>query len=269
MKRFCKTLWAEAVKQHKNYFHSKIIYISLFVWPFLNFVTTWYGFQSFRMEDSRLPWLNATNLVAYLTLGYICLSFFRSLVQSAWNFSFERQSGTLELLYLSPANWQAILLGNALSSLVESAMVMFVFGAGLLAFNRQALNAKLLPCMAVFVVTCVMAVLWGMFLNALFLYSRDSGMVFTLLEEPMEIFGGVKVPAVLLPLWGRVISCIFPLTYALEAVRRVFLNGAGFAQLKGFFLAGGCCILLLYGLTIAGISVVGKHSRKTGNFTLF
>lgn len=269
MKSFFKTLIAETKKQHKNYFHSKMIYISLFVWPFLSFMTTYYSFKAFDVSQSKVGYLTGENMIVYILLGYMCMSFFRSLVQSAWNFSFERISGTLELIYLSPASRQGVLLGNAISSLFESVVIMCIFGAATIVCKHEVIRMKLLPCSIVFVIIAIMAILWGMFLNAIFLFSRDSGFLFTILEEPMEIFSGVKVPTALFPVWAKAISVIFPLTYAVEAVRKVILEGSTLYELKGFICTSIMIMLVLYSATVIVIRIVEKHSRVTGNLTLF
>lgn len=269
MMKFWKVVWGEACKQHKNYFHNKTIYISLFLWPLLSFITAYYGYQSFELESTMIEYLNAENILIYLLLGYMCMSFFRSLVQSAWNFSFERQSGTLEYIYLSPGNRFAVLLGNALSSVFESVIVMVIFGVLLMTLKYQVLRIQLGSCLVVFGIMMLMAVCWGIFLNACFLYSRDTDFLFTVLEEPMEIFSGVKVPVALFPGWAKIVSLIFPLTYALEAVRKVVLNNADFLELKDFFIASGVILSLLLGATVITIQVVEKHMRKTGNAALF
>lgn len=269
MKPFVKSLTAEMMKQHKNYFHSRMIYVSLFVWPFLSFITTYYSFKVFDIEKSKISYITAENMVVYLLLGYMCMSFFRSLVQSAWNFSFERISGTLELIYLSPVNRAAVLLGNAISSLFESIFVMSVFSILVLIMKAGVLFIKILPCIAVFLIVTAMAVVWGMFLNSLFLFSRDSDFLFTILEEPMEIFSGVKVPTVLFPVWAKAISVFFPLTYAIEAVRRVILTGSSLYEIKEFVIIGIVIIVILITLISAMIKIVERHMRITGNITLF
>lgn len=269
MKRFLKVVWGEAMKQHRNYFHSKMIYISLFLWPFLSFVTAYYGYKSFEINETGIPYLNEDTILIYLLLGYMCMSFFRSLVQSAWNFSFERQSGTLEYIYLSPGNRFAVLLGNALSSVFESVIVMVIFAILVMTIKHEELHMQFLSCVIVFVIMLLMAISWGFFLNACFLYSRDTDFLFTILEEPMEIFSGVKVPVSLFPGWAKVISCIFPLTYALEAVRKVVLSQASLVELKGFLVASAVILCLLFGMTLATIQIVEKHMRKTGNASLF
>lgn len=269
MRSFLKTVCAEMKKQHKNYFHSRTIYVSLFFWPLLDFISRYYSFKSFDLDKSEVSFLNAGNIVVYLMLGFMCMSFFRSLVQSAWMFSLERQSGTLELIYLSPASRLAVLLGNAVSSLFEGVSLMLVFGGLVLIYCKDALRALLLPCATVILITTAMAVLWGMFLNAMFLYSRDSRILFTIFEEPMEIFSGVITPTSLFPAWAKALSFIFPLTYALAAVRSVFMDGATINDIRGFIFAGICIILLLYLLTAAAIRIAERHSRRTGNFSLF
>ncbi len=269
MKAFTKTLLAEIKKQHKNYFHSKTIYISLFLWPILSFITTYYGFQAFDLTKCKVPYITSDNVVVYLLLGYMCMSFFRSLVQSAWRFSFERYNGTLELIFLSPSNRVAVLLGNAVSSLFESVFVMVVFTITMLIIKSEVIYVQLLPCMVVFLLVTGMAMAWGIFLNSLFLFSRDSGFLFTILEEPMEIFSGVKVPTLLFPLWAKVLAAVFPLTYAIEAVRRIMLLGSSLYDIRGFLLCGSVIIVLLILVVLRILKLVERHVRTTGNMALF
>jgi ABC-2 type transport system permease protein len=197
------------------------------------------------------------------------MSFFRSLVQSAWRFSFERVSGTLELIYLSPTNRAAVLLGNAVSSLFESVIIMIVFTISMLVMKNEVVIMKTIPGIVVFLLIMGMAVLWGMFLNSLFLFSRDTDFLFTILEEPMELFGGVKVPTTLFPLWAKAISVIFPLTYAIEAVRKVVLMGSSLYDIRGFVIIGFVIMGILLGAIIIIIQIVERHVRRTGNLTLF
>lgn len=269
MKYFIKVLWAEAVKQHRNYFNNWMIYISLFVWPLLSFLSAYYSYSSFDVDGTLISYINGNNILVFLMLGYMAMSFFRSVVQSAWNFSRERQSGTLEYIYLSAANRLAVLMGNALSSVFESSIVMLIFGLLIVFSNRASINVNTISLVVVIFIFIIMALLWGGFLNACFLYSRDTDFLFTILEEPMEIFSGVKVPIVIFPAWAKIISFIFPLTYALEAIRQVMLNGASLQAVSTIlFVCLGIIMVLLFA-TLITIVVVEKHMRNTGNVILF
>lgn len=269
MMNFFKAMKAEMLKQHKVYFHSKVIYVSLFIWPVLSFISAYFSFKPFNIGSSTVSYLNGKNLLIFILLGYICMSFFRSLVQSAWNFSFERISGTLEYIYLSPVNRLAVILGNALSSLFESVWVMAVFSISIFILKHQYLNINIPAAIITFLLMVLMAIMWGMLLNALFLFSRDSGFLFTILEEPMEIFSGVKVPTTIFPLWAKCISLIFPLTYALDAIRKVFLTGYNLGEVKSFIICSIFIILFMFILINICLKLGEKHAKKTGNMTLF
>lgn len=269
MKCFLKAVRAEMTKQHKNYFHSKMIYVSLFVWPLLSFISAYFSFKPFNISGISVPYLNEKNLIIFILLGYMCMSFFRSLVQSAWRFSSERSFGTLELIYLSPANRASIILGNAISSLFESVWVMVVFTCGVFVLKRTYFNINAPAAIIVSILMIIMAVMWGMLLNSLFLFSRDSGVLFTILEEPMEIFSGVKVPINVFPLWAKAISLIFPLTYAVEAMRRVFLNGEGLYEVRGFIIISISIIAVMLVLINVLLKLGERHAKRTGNMSLF
>ncbi len=269
MRYFLKVVLAEAVKQHRNYFNNWMIYISLFVWPLLSFLSAYYSYSAFDVEGTFVSYINGDNILVFLMLGYMAMSFFRSVVQSAWNFSRERQSGTLEYIYLSTANRLAVLTGNALSSVFESSIVMLVFGLLIIFSKKESINVNTIGLAVVILIFIIMALLWGVFLNACFLYSRDTDFLFTILEEPMEIFSGVKVPIVIFPAWAKIISLIFPLTYALEALRQVMLNDARLLEVSHIlYICIGIIIVLLL-VTLITIDIVEKHMRKTGNVVLF
>ena len=85
----------------------------------------------------------------------------------------------------------------------------------------------------------------------------------------MEIFSGVKVPTILFPVWAKAISVFFPLTYAIEAVRRVVLTGSTLYEIRGFVVTGVVIIAILLVLISTMIKIVERHMRITGNITLF
>lgn len=136
-----RPLWrifrAEALKQHRNLFGSKLVLFSLLVWPALQLATTYYTFKPFLGApgfESR--WSVAAQpggVLLFVTTGMLGYTFFWSLVQSAWHFSFERFHGTLELLFLSPASRMGLLLANGATALVQSAWLFLTFAVGLIA----------------------------------------------------------------------------------------------------------------------------------------
>jgi len=271
MNYFFRVLKAEMLKQHKHYFFEKTIYISLFIWPLLTFTTAYYSYKPFRLDKITrgIGYVNDQNLIVFVLIGYLSLVFFRCFVQSAWRFSFERTAGTLELIYMSPANRLAVIMGNAVASLFESVWLFVVFGVGILVFNGNQLKVSPLSVFSGLILLLGLSMLWGMLLNALFLFSRDSGFLFTILEEPMEIFAGVKIPTQVFPIWAKIISVVFPLTYCTEILRRVCLNGESFHQLIGFWAISLLMGLVMLALTVLCLHLGELHAKKTGNMALF
>ncbi|MEM5818847.1 MAG: ABC transporter permease, partial [Desulfitobacterium hafniense] len=98
---------------------------------------------------------------------------------------------------------------------------------------------------------------------------RDSGFLYTILDEPMLIFSGVRIPVAALPCWGKVIALVFPLTYVLAILRDLVIEGYGFTQILpslGVLLAV-LAVLFLFSSRL--VILAEKHALKTGNLNLF
>lgn len=265
------SILAEAVKQYKSNFHSKMVYYSMLFWPILQLFASYYSYKPF--EDSKVSsvisaWVGKDKVFAFIIFGYMGYMFFGSFIQSAWRFSYERVSGTLELIYITPASRIGIMLGNALSSLLASAWMFTVFCAGaLIFFTDLKLKIYMLP-VAILCLT-IPAICWGVFLNTLFMFTRDSGLLFEVFQSPMEIFGGTKIPYQAFPLWGKLIGGIFPLTWSLIIIRKIFMNGATMSNIKSELLILILFCILLSILSKYLIVKAEKYARKTGNIAMF
>jgi ABC-2 type transport system permease protein len=237
----------------------------------LTFIATYYGYKPFNIEKiaDSISYINKNNVILFVLVGYVTMMFFRCLVQSAWRFSMERTNGTLELIYMTPANRLAFVMGNAISSVFESVWLFVVFAASILFINGEYFNMNVPSVIVGIILMVVLSLLWGMLLNSLFLYSRDTGFLFTVLEEPMEIFAGIKVPVNIFPIWAKAISTIFPLTYCAEILRRALLNNESIIQLKGFIILSLLCAVIMLSITIFCLKLGERYARKTGNMALF
>lgn len=271
MKQFWKVIIAEAYKQHKNYFHSKIIYFTMLIWPVLLFLTAYYTYKPFRLEaaSKHISYLTEGNLITFILIGYIAQMFFRSFVQSAWFFSFERTNGTLELIYLSPANRIALIFGNVISSLLQNVWLFVVFSIGIAIVLKNIVFPGILMSIVGILFLVIPSIMWGGLLNSIFLFSRDTRILFTILEEPMELFAGVKIPVSIFPLWAKGISYIFPLTYSIKILRRIFLEGESLIDLIPILSFVLCLSLFMLILTIIFLKLGERHAKRTGNMALF
>jgi ABC-2 type transport system permease protein len=263
---------AEAIKQHKSVYHSNLMYFSMLIWPVLNLLTSYYSYKPFEgsaASELVAKWVGGDMIFAFILFGYISFMFFKCFVQSAWRFSFERTSGTLELIYLTPASRLGVMLGNALASLFESTWMFLVFCIGaLVLFTNLKVSGVVMPIIAVLVLV-IPSICWGIFMNSLFLFSRDTGIFFTVFQSPMELFGGAKVPYPSFPVWAKLIGGIFPLTWSANIVREIFMHGARISDIKiELLILGGICIGLFL-LTLLLLKKSEAYARRTGNMALF
>ncbi len=264
-------LWSEIKKEHRNTFHSNLVYFSLLIWPAIAFITAYYSFLPFqRGADSPLArFINPDHLVLFLLTGYLGYIFFWCLVQSAWQMSFERQAGTMEMIFLSPVNRLAFVYGRSFSALAEGVWLFFTFAVlAALMVNGIQINTWWSVPVALLVLL-VSAVVWGGFLTAAFLFSRDAGFLYTILDEPMLIFAGVKVPPLALPVWAKMISLCFPLTYTLNILRKLLMEKSTLLEVATQLGILSTVLLLLILLTAVILVLAEKHIKQTGSMVLY
>ncbi|USG66276.1 ABC transporter permease [Brevibacillus ruminantium] len=271
MKQTFQLLAAEIKKEHRHSFHSRMVYFSLLIWPVVMFVTAYYSFAPFRMgADSPLARFVAPDqLPLFLLTGYLGYIFFWCLVQSAWQMSFERQAGTMEMIFISPVNRLVFIYGRSLSSLLEGVWLFFTFAllAVVLVGGIQISGWWAIPLS--FLILLSSAVVWGGFLSVLFLFSRDASFLYTVLDEPMLIFSGVRLPPLAFPFWAKLLSFCFPLTYALDLIRALLMKGSGLTELAQelFLLAG--VLSLLVAASVFLLKRAERHMKRTGNMVLY
>ncbi|EOR25708.1 hypothetical protein A499_04316 [Niallia nealsonii AAU1] len=264
-------LHAEMVKSHRHNFHNKLIYFSLLLWPALLFVTAYYSFKPFNLTDSSplSAYMNVDQITMFLLTGYLGYIFFWSLVQSAWNMSYERQAGTLELIFLTPANRLMIMFARAAGNLLEAVWLFTAFILLVLVVTGKAADIYWTHVPLALLLLSVSAIVWGGFLNIVFLFSRDAGILFTIFEEPMQFFSGVRIPVLAFPIWGKAIAYLFPLTYVLEIFRDLVLNGKFFTQMIGQYSLLLTIILLLCISSVFLLKKAETHAKETGNMVLY
>lgn len=264
-------MWGEIKKSHQQNFHSKMIYFSLLIWPVLLFITAYYSLKPFNLSASSplAAYMEMDQVSLFLLTGYLGYIFFWSLVQSAWQMSYERQVGTLELIFLTPVSRLAFVYGRAAGNLFEAVWLFSIFS--LLAFiaigGIEEIEWLSIP-VAVFVLL-VSAIVWGGFLNVLFLFSRDASILFTILEEPMQFFAGVRLPVAAFPIWGKALAFLFPLTFVLEIFRGLVVEGKTLFQLWVPLMIVSSILVILIGITALLLYKAETHAKETGNMTLF
>ena len=176
------------------------------------------------------------------------LSMIQTLLLAALSVAREREQGTFDQLLVTPLTPMQILVGKALPSigvgLVQSTIVLLIvrfwFGVpmsgslwllylGLLGFTGAAVGI-------------------GMSLSAMARNMQQAMLYSFLIILPLTLLSGLLTPVRNMPEVLQLVTYLNPLRFAIDLVRRVYLEGAGLADVATDFipmLAVGCVTLPL------------------------
>lgn len=267
MRLWVKVCFAEVKKQNQNYYNTIELYLSMLLWPFLSGMGSYYIYRSFNLSELvKIGISNNTDLAVFVFTGALAYNCFFSMIQSALFLRNERENGTLEIVFLSPANRLALVYGRALGGIVQNVGMFSLFIAIIFAiigkFNLFFLGKTLICFLFIFFSSTI----WGGLINAIFIVSRDVDFWFTLCDEPMKVLSGTEIPIVLMPIFFKILGGIFPLTYCLLLIRNVFFCEK--INLKIIF-ANIIVLIVLIMITKIVLFVTEKMNRKTGNLQFY
>jgi ABC-2 type transport system permease protein len=177
--------------------------------------------------------------------------FFLVYVVTSVSFLRERSLGTLERLMASPLRRTEIVVGYMLGF----TLVAVVQSVEVLVFSLWVLNIYNVGSVALILgielLLALAAVNLGIFLSTFARSEFEAVQFIPLVVAPQMLLSGVIVPVATEPGWLQVVSNVLPLTYAVNGLRAVMLEGAGLGssavQLDVAVLAAFCVATILAG----------------------
>jgi ABC-2 type transport system permease protein len=139
----------------------------------------------------------------------------------------ERESGTLDGILMSPISRTSILLGKTIShtlrNLFQGAVTIIIV---VLLFG---ITIRGNPFLIVFIliIGTVSFLGFGIVATAVTKEQESAQLILGLLQFPMMFLSGVLFPIEQMPSFLQAISKVLPLTYAVDALRKVMILGAG------------------------------------------
>jgi len=236
------------------------------------------------ISESTLPVLNLAayvftyrflgapaEYIGFVIVGGAALSFWMNVV---WNMAsqlyWEKESGNLEPIFISPASRMAILLGMAVGGFVNTTIRVTltlvigvaVFGVG---FDPSGMSVAL----PIFLLTLVDLYSVGMMFSSLYLmYGREAWHLSALLSEPFMFLSGLYFPARFFPFWLQLIASAIPLTLGMDAVRRIFFNDPGLWELGAEVVALVVMAPVLVFIARRLLAKMEDLSKREGRLTL-
>jgi len=217
---------------------------------------------SFRPEGiAYFPFLLVgTGFYTFLVTG---INAFLMIVQEA------QQTGTLEVLLTTSTPAPVLLFLSALSAFAGSTVQFLLYiGVGLWLYDSP-FHPNLVACVAVFLLSLIIAIAFGVLAAALQLAIQKGSALVWLVGSGAWFMTGTLFPVSTLPepLWK--IGQWIPITHALTAMRMALLQGASFGELRRelMLLALFCAVLLPFSLWIFSFAL--QHARRAGTLSFY
>jgi ABC-2 type transport system permease protein len=245
--------------------------IAVIIWPLPLLALNIYQYMAFGTEADVTKTLAAYGGVGTIVVGTIVyLLYNRLLWGTGISIQSERWMGTIEVLFLTPANKMVVLLASGLSSLVEASWwITSIFFLGWAIFGVQPNITSWAAVFVCLVSTMMALVSIGVFFAGFFVLTRAADQLASGLQAPIRFFSGVAFPVSALPQMLQYISYLIPVTYGITALRKSALLGG---DLSSIWIDVSLLWLMSIIFLVLGqisLKIVQRQAKKKGTLYLF
>ncbi|QTD40099.1 ABC transporter permease [Sporosarcina sp. Te-1] len=210
-------------------------------------------------------------LFHYVVLGSGFMALWSSIVySSASEVQRERYYGTLELLFVTPVPFAAILIGKIIGNTVWGLLSMVIaFLYLVLFFQIEVPAVQPVLFFGSFVLVLIAISVFSFFLALAFTLSRQTNALMNFIEYPIYLVCGFLFPIAILPDWVKPISYLLPPTWAIELLRRATDETATLVQLALPFTVLFALVLIYIGIGYLCYRAVDKKARMNGKLGVY
>lgn len=262
--KFFRVFIGEFASQRRNFFGRFSALITLVLWPILSCAISYFTYQSFQADKLSVYGISSkAELFVFLLCGGLVYNCYWSVVQSAGQIRYDRINGTLEKIFLSPADRNAFVYGRSFGAVVFNTWMLTVFSFAIfLIYGRFSLSSIAYLLLG-YIILILSSTIWGGFITTLFLFSRDSNAVFIICDKPMSLLSGTSFPIAALPHILMFAASIFPSAYLIELFRHILLQ----SYQPSFHAAGFILIhLILILATSFLVKKIERYNYQTGGW---
>ena len=208
------------------------------------------------------------NYFAFLVLGLVSMTFVLAAVGAfPARLSSAISSGTLEAVLATPTRIPEFIVG-----LIGYDLLWAGVKAGLMVLAGVALGVELvwaaLPLVALVAgIGIVGYVAIGVVAGAVILLFRTAGPIVPGVVAATSLLGGVYYSTSVIPSWIHRVSEIIPLTYALRATRRLFLDGDSWGAVADDVAVLTALTLTLVALSWISFGLALRYAKRTGTLS--
>ncbi|MHA1983905.1 MAG: ABC transporter permease [Candidatus Hodarchaeales archaeon] len=205
--------------------------------------------------------LESANSFSYIAPGFIAMIvMITGLTTVGAVITREKEVGTFDGLMVAPVSRTAILLGKVTFISIRSIFqAVFILILAVLLFNIDVQGNPIL-ILFVLIVSSVSFLGMGVLLSAYTSDQESAQMLIGILQFPMMFLSGVFFPIEQFPSEIQFISNLIPLTYAVDALRKIMILGV---NLSGSVLFDVIIIIALGAITlIMGVPLFERATKR-------
>jgi len=162
----------------------------------------------------------------------------------------ERESGTLDGILIAPVNRLSIILGKATAQAIRGLAQGLIVLLLAIIFFGVTINGSALLVLLILLLGIFSFVGLGVLVSASAAEQETATQLLFMFQFPMMFLSGVFFPIQQMPEFMQWISRVIPLTYAIEAMRKVMILGGNFVAVQGELI-----VLVVFGAVSLAIAV--------------
>lgn len=181
--------------------------------------------ERFRFNENTLTrWNVMPGLI-------LTLSLLQVLLLSSLTVSREREEGSFDMMLMTPASSWEIYLGKGIPAIAVALIQALVIYSVCRFWFAIPFAGSFVLLLGVIVIFSISAVGLGLAISAVAGTIQQSLVISFLIVLPMIILSGLMTPVGAMPEWLQTLTILNPLRYAIEAVKRIYFEGAGFLDI--------------------------------------
>lgn len=229
----------------------------------------YYGAHFVDSPQLRAALPQGSTYFAYSLVGFIFFDYlYASLDAFDRSIQEARDSGTLEPLLVTQVSLPVILVGSAIYPFAATTVRIVVYLAwGALLFHFPLSSANWSGVVLVLLATLLAFSGLGIFSAAYLLIFKRGNPAKWFFVGVSSLVSGMLFPISILPDWLQVIARLNPVTYSLDAMRAVLLDGAHLGQITSALLMLLIFALVLLPTSILGFSWALRSTKITGTLS--
>ena len=162
----------------------------------------------------------------------------------------ERETGTLDGILIAPISRLSIILGKAMAQAIRGLFQGIIVLLLSIIFFGVTINGSIFLVLIILLLGIFSFVGLGILVSASAAEQETATQLLFMFQFPMMFLSGVFFPIQQMPTAMQYISKIIPLTYAIEAMRKVMILGGGLSAVKNDIF-----VLLAFGTVTLAIAV--------------